>query len=98
MHINQYPYPQTSTNLETEKGGFFGSRLKSFGRILELKLQLKLEDASRYGCTLEVAIRTTRRSYRVLDGPKSMAAYHTIGVSEVRMVENVVRIGAQREG
>ena len=79
-----------------------GSRLATpnglIEQVLKFKLQLQLQDASRYRCTLEVAIRATRRSYRVLNGPKSTVGQLTYRVPEVRMVENVVCIGAQREG
>ena len=56
--------------LQQEKGGLFLGRLKSSQQVLEFKLQLKLEDASRYRCTLEVAIGAARRGYSVLHGAK----------------------------
>jgi hypothetical protein len=63
-------------------------------RPSELDLQLQLQDASRYRCTLEVAIGAARWSYSVLHCAKGRTSYHTIRIAEVRMVEDVVCIGA----
>ena len=49
IHVNRYLDSQISSKLEREKGGFFRSRLSHLGVALKLKLQFKLEDASRYG-------------------------------------------------